>query len=346
MAKSRYKSRTAVRGAAAVASCAAVAIAVAACGGSKSSTASNSSNQGTAHGGTQHIAFVLTGTALPFYQTMRCGAEEAAKKYNVSLNWQGEAEWNEEKEMTVLEDALQAKPEGVVLMPGDPKSFIAPVHRLMSEHVPVATIDGTLEQHVELQNVRTSPESIGSQGADALAKAIGEKGKVLIVGLNPAITGNQVRVNAFVKRIKEKYPEIELLPIQYPGVDVAKAAEDVSAAIVANPGLKGIFASHAAAGEGAESAVAAASKTGSIQIVAEDTNPKQVADLKAGKYAALIAQNPKLEGFEAVKLVSQVLSKEVSESSVAPEHLTKAVTITRQNVDEPAMQRYLYKSGC
>jgi ribose transport system substrate-binding protein len=292
------------------------------------------------------IAFVVADAADPFYMTMHCGASAAAKAQSVDLTWQGPAAVDFQPELQTLSAVMQRHPQGLVLAPFDPNAFIQPVQQAMQSGVPVVTVDGSLAKPVEVQNIRTNNVAAGHLAADALAKAIGGQGKVLIVALSPGVTANTERATGFAAEIKAKYPKISLLPIQYPGGDANKASQDVSAAIQANPDLKGVYTTYAIASNAAASSILAAGKRGKIKLVAYDADPKEVSDLKSGVFDALVVQNPYQEGFDSVTLVARLVRHQVSRSSVKYQAYPTSYIATRANINAPWLQKYLYKVTC
>jgi ribose transport system substrate-binding protein len=293
-----------------------------------------------------NMAFVAADMSSPFYQTMKCGAEVASRKEHVALDWQGDAQWGIQQQMPIFQAMVEKHPLGMVLAPTDPNALIEPVKQLMAQGIPVVTVDGSLNQPVEVQNIRTNNTTAGAQAADALGKAIGGEGKILVVALDPGVPANQERVDGFAKELKAKYPKITLLPTQYSGTNQTKAAQQVAAAIQANPDLKGVYTTFSDASNGAASAILAANKRGAIKLVAYDADPQEVRDLKDGVFDALVVQNPYSEGFDSVTLVAKILRHQVDKSRVPHQAYPKSFIATRQNIDDPSLQKYLYKTSC
>ena len=235
----------------------------------------------------------------------------------------------------------------MVLAPNDPDALITIVDDLVkNKKIPVVTVDGNLNQPVDVQNMRTDNLTAGGLAAEAMAKAIGGEGTVLIVALNPGVVGNQQRADGFVKVLKEKYPKITVLPIEYPGSDQNKAAEVVAAALQAHPDLKGIYTTHSNAAVGTSSAVIGAGLGGKVKIIAYDADPQQVRDLKAGVYDALVVQSPYLEGYNSVKLVTQILRGEVDPTKLEDVSYPPMVVATRDNLESPEVKKGLYVDAC
>lgn len=295
----------------------------------------------------EKIEFVAGMVGIPFYTTMECGARDAAKELGVELNWQGAPQWDINMQMPILQAAIERDPDGMVLAPNDPDALISIVDDLVkNKKIPVVTVDGSLNEPVDVQNMRTDNLTAGGLAAEAMAAAIGGEGTVLIVALNPGVIGNQQRADGFVNVLKEKYPKITVLPIEYPGSDQNKAAEVVAAAIQANPDLKGIYTTHSNAAVGTSSAVIGAGLGGKVKIIAYDADPQQVRDLKDGVYDALVVQSPYLEGYNSVKLVTQILRGEVDPATLEDVAYPPMVVATRDNLDSPEVKQGLYVDAC
>ena len=295
----------------------------------------------------EKIEFVAGMVGIPFYTTMECGARDAAKELGVELNWQGAPQWDINLQMPILQAAIERDPAGMVLAPNDPDALISIVDDLVkNKKIPVVTVDGSLNQPVDVQNMRTDNLTAGGLAAEAMAEAIGGEGTVLIVALNPGVVGNQQRADGSVNVIKEKYPKITVLPIEYPGSDQNKAAEVVAAAIQANPDLKGIYTTHSNAAVGTSSAVIGAGLGGKIKIIAYDADPQQVRDLKEGVYDALVVQSPYLEGYDSVKLVTQIIRGEVDPATLEDVYYPPMLVATRDNIDSPDVKKALYVDAC
>lgn len=191
------------------------------------------------------IAAAVADSADPFYLTMECGAKAASKVYNVHLTWQGSPSIDVAPEVATLQAVELRNPAGIILAPFSPTVFIAPVKVLMAKGVPVVTVDGSLAQKVELQNVRTNNTAAGALAAQYLANKLKGKGTVGVVDSTPSIPVDVDRVNGFRNEMNAKYPHITVLGTQYAESDAGKAATITSALLEAHPNLSGLYVSDA-----------------------------------------------------------------------------------------------------
>lgn len=286
------------------------------------------------------IAFIAGQIGINFYTGMECGARQAAKEFNVDLNWTGPHNWDINEQRPFIDAALATDPDGWVIAPTDPEALIQTITDLMAKGIPVATVDAPMSKPAELQNLQSDHYGGGKTAAEAMIKLTGGKGKYLVLHLSPGLPDIGGRADGFKDAMVAAGADV--LPYVYPGTDTAKASDAVSAAITANPDLVGVYATHESAALGASSALKAAGKQGQIKLVAFDSAPSQVADLKNGVYDVLIAQAPFNEGYYSVKLVAQVIRKEVDPKTVKHDNPTPLFAITKENVDTPEAQQWVY----
>ena len=121
-----------------------------------------------------------------------------------------------------------------------------------------------------------------------------------------------------------------------------KAASIVSATLAVQPELTGVFAVNLMSGDGAATALKSAGKTGEIVLVANDASPGQVKALQDGLVQALVAQKPLEEGAVAV----QQAYNAITGAPVDKMTTTGWVVVNKDNMDDPDVSKYLYKSDC
>jgi ribose transport system substrate-binding protein len=179
--------------------------------------------------------------------------------------------------------------------------------------------------------------------ADALAQLLGETGSVYVQNTTPGVSTVDQRVQGFEEGIK-KYPNMTYIGIDYNNDDPTTAASQTAAKLQATPDLAGIFGTNLFSAEGAATAVKEAGKTGVIKIVGFDAGPQQVKDLQDQVVDVLIAQHPLDIGDTGVRMAIDYLN-----TKAAPEQkvvTTGYTVVTRDNVDQDDVKRYLYVGDC
>ena len=319
-----------------------IALAIALAGGLAACSTTESTEAGEDAPRVSFVAALMTAT---YFQVMQCGAEAAAEEYGVELDWQGDANWDLQTQVPLINAAVQSDPAGMVIVPTDPVALIDTVDQIATDGTPVITVDGSLDEAVELQNIRTDNLGAGALAAEALAQAVGGTGTVLVIASSPGIAANAERVDGFAEYMADAYPDITVLPTEYSNSDQTTAAQIANAALT-NPDLTGIYTTLAPASAGAASAIQAADKVGEVKLVAYDADPSQVADLKAGIYEALVAQDPYGLGYDSVARVAQIADGTLDAASLEYQEYVSAFIITRDNADTEEAQRFIYVPTC
>jgi ribose transport system substrate-binding protein len=278
----------------------------------------------------------------PFYISMYCGAKEEAARQGVDLGVTAAAKWDVALQTSVVTAVTAKKPDAVLIAPVDKEAMANPVKQLAGNGSKVIFVDTELsDSSVGLSRISSDNKLGGQLGAKALAKLIGDKGKVLLLSPVKGIATTDDRVSGFTEELAS-HSGITVVSTQYPGDDAAKTQDVVSSTLAANPDLAGVFAANLVTGEGSAAALKAAGKTGTVKLVEFDASPGQVTALKAGTIQALISQEPLEIGRQGVQQAVAALTGKSTEQRIK----TQLVEVTKDNIDDPGVSKYLYKDQC
>jgi ribose transport system substrate-binding protein len=276
-----------------------------------------------------------------FYITMHLGAQAEANKLGVKLIFQGAPNaFSPQTQIPILNAAIARHPDAILIAPTDKTALIPPIRRAVRAGIPVETVDTFITAPLAFTNVSSDNIRGGKLAAVALARAIGFKGGVAIINVQPGISTTDQRQQGFIQQIKH-YPHITYLGVQYDNDNQTKAAEETSALMTAHPNLRGIFAANVVSGDGVTTAVREAGKSGKIKLVEFDAEPLQVQALRQGTIDALIAQDPYTIGHLGVKLAYLWVTGH--RTGIKKHYGTGEAIITRANVNNPKIRRFLYK---
>jgi len=296
-------------------------------------------------GGESYRLYLIVGvTGDEFYTTMECGAQAAAKELGADLKVQGPEEFSAAEQTPILNAAIQANPDAILIAPTDVTAMVAPIQSAVNQDITVVLVDTTIKKE-EIALAKVSSDNVlgGRQAGEALAKQIGEEGKVMVISVKPGISTTDQRKQGFEEAI-EKYPNIQYLGTEYCNDDPTQAASITTSTLRSNPDLKGIFGANVFSGQGAGTGVRQTGKKDEVSVVAFDASPTQVEDLRRGNVDALIAQHPNDIGNTGVRIAVEYLK---SEGEPAKKQITTGfTTATRENLDKPEVKKYLYKAEC
>jgi ribose transport system substrate-binding protein len=292
----------------------------------------------------EKVIFVGADIGDPFYQSMRCGAVAAAKKYGIKFTWTGTTGVDFGPELTIFNASVQKKPDGIITAPFSPDAFIQPVQAAMKSGLPVVTVDGSLSKRVELQNIRTDNLRAGGVAGVNMGRLLGGKGQVAVISFSPDVPVQRDRVNGFKAALKAKYPGVKVVAVEYGGADTGKAAQAAGAILQRYPDLAGLYGTDTNDAEGAGSAILAAGKRGKVKLIGYDSGPKAIAGLRSGLFDGLVGQSPYQIGFRSVQTLARYFSGAVKKPPYQVK--TGAGWIDKTNYKSPNVQQYIYKKSC
>ncbi|ADQ06419.1 periplasmic binding protein/LacI transcriptional regulator [Caldicellulosiruptor hydrothermalis 108] len=287
-----------------------------------------------------YIAMISKGFQHQFWQAVKRGAEKAAKDYNVTITFEGpESESMVDKQIEMLQAALAKKPNALCIAALDSKAVIPYLKKAKSMGIPVIGFDSGVDSDIPVTTVATDNVKAAAFAADKMAQLIGYKGEIALVVHDQTSRTGIDRRDGFVNRIKEKYPKIKIVDIQYGGGDHLKSTDLAKAIIQAHPKLKGIFGANEGSAIGVLNAVKELKKVGKIVVVGYDSGKQQIDAIKAGIEAGAITQNPIGMGYKAV---------EAAIKAIKGEKLPKKIDsgfywYDKKNVDSPQIKPLLYQ---
>jgi len=291
------------------------------------------------------ISFIQGVIGDNFYVTMDCGARAKAEALgNITIDTQGPERFDQTLQTPILNAVVQSHPSAIMMAPNDRRGMIAPIQAAIDAGIPVLCVDTTIESDIQLADVATDNVEGGRLAARGLAEAIGGKGKVFVVNVKPGISTTDQREEGFRDAIAKEFPDIEYLGQEYCEDDANIAAQVTSARLQSDPDLSGIFGTNLFAAQGAAAALRQQGLQGKVKMVGFDAGPTQVQDLRSEVVDLLIAQHPGDIGEVAIQLLHDFLTTGTPPDP--KELVTGATIVSRDNIDDPDVARYLYVSDC
>jgi ribose transport system substrate-binding protein len=277
----------------------------------------------------------------PFYVSMQCGAQEAADAAGAKLSVQGPDKFDATLQNPMLDAVASSKPDALLVAPNDVKASAPPLKRIQDEGTKIVLVDTTVtDPSIGVSRIATDNNLGGQKAAEALQQ-LGAKGKVLVISTDPGVSSVDARVDGF----KTKAGELGLTlagDTQYSHNQASTAAQITSAALAKTPDLAGVFATNLFTAQGVATGVKQAGKSGKVKIVGFDAGPDQIKQLEAGDVQALVAQKPFDIGKQGVEQALAALDGKTVTKSIE----TESLIVTKANMAEPDVSKYIYKSNC
>lgn len=292
------------------------------------------------------IAVIPKGTTHEFWKSVHAGAEKAkqelaAEGIKVNVIWKGPLrEDDREQQISVVENFVGRRVDGIVLAPLDFQALVAPVEAATRARVPVVIIDSALKSDQQLSYIATDNYKGGQLGANHLAKLLNGQGKVILLRYQVGSASTEEREAGFMNVMTNKYPGIQIISSdQYTGA-TRDSAYQAAQNILNRHGreVNGIFAPCEPVTVGLTLALRDINKAGGIvKLVGFDSGTQSVEALKKGDVQGLVVQNPVKMGYLGVKtIVDHLMKKKVSRKID-----TGVQVITKENMDQPDMKELL-----
>jgi ribose transport system substrate-binding protein len=296
------------------------------------------------------IALIPGLTADGFYVTMHKGAMAAAEAVGAQLVYQGAAEWNVSLQVPILEAVIARKPAAIMIAPNDKQQLIEPLRKAQDAGIAVVCVDtfigtgvfqtGGGDADFPISYIASDNVLGGRMAARALAKAIGEKGKVYVSNVKPGISTTDQREEGFKAEMKE-HKDIEVLETQFNDDDANKAAAQFQAVYGRVPDLAGVFGANLFSADGTANGVKQAGVSGKVKLAGFDAPESIVAHLKDGTFELTIAQHPAEIGYFGFMAAYAHATGNPVPTAIG----TGFTVMTAANIDDPNVSRYLYKSS-
>jgi ABC-type sugar transport system substrate-binding protein len=315
----------------------ALAAAAAGCGSSSSGGSGGSSSPKT-------MELIVGTKSDDFYVTMECGAEAEAKKLGVKLTVTGPATFSVPQQKPLIDAAQVSKPNALLVAPTDSQALDPDLLKVQKNGTKVIFVDtSSSDTALGLSRISSNNAAGGKLAADQLGKLIGGKGTVAVIDVAKGVSTTDARVAGFQQEMTSKFPNVKVLPEQNDDADSVTAASSfVEGDISGHPTMNGVFAANVITAEGAASGIQHAHKSGKIKLATFDADTTQVADLKNGSLQLAIAQEPALEGADAVEQGLNAIEGKTVTKQIA----TPLIAVTPQNMDSASIKPFIYASSC
>ncbi len=292
------------------------------------------------------IAVIPKGTTHSFWRAIHAGAEKASRELGPSVEviWKGPArEDDREAQVAEVENFVNRGVSGIVLAPTDDKALRLPVRNATRAGVPVVIIDSALDSEDYVSFVATDNYRGGRLAGERMVETTGGKARVMMLRYMEGSASTMKREEGFMDVLAE-HPGIDIVSSNQHAGATAELAYQASENLLArfknadgSLEVDGIYCPNESSAFGMLRALQDAGLAGSVQLIGFDASEQMVRGLENGEFDALVLQDPVKMAYLGVKTMVDHLR-----GRTVPARLDTGVTlITRDNMNEPAMQELL-----
>ena len=292
-----------------------------------------------------NVAVIPKGTSHQFWQSVHAGARKAARELDVDITWRGPLrEDDRDSQVAEVENAVARRVSAIALAPLDESALVAPVQNAERSGVPVVIFDSGLKGRGFISFVATDNDKGGELACEHLAKALGGRGKVILLRYAEGHDSTTRREEGFLRGVGA-HAGIEVVSSnQYAGADVEGGYKRAEALLsrykVADGslGVDGIFAPNESSAFAVMRVLKDNGWAGRVKFVGFDASDGLLAGLRDGAIDALVVQDPVRMGYLSVVTIVQHLRGQKVEARID----TGVHLVTRDILDRPDVQQLVH----
>lgn len=274
-----------------------------------------------------------------YFATWLDGAKAAAKLLNIDLT-SGTAESDPSKQNDLIQSAVSAGAQGVLVARVDLDAFLPLARQLDAKAVAIVTTDGPVSNGPRLAHFAADDMALGKELGTLLMEGLAKSGKpkpwyiVAFAGL-PGTYAGMTRVEGALAAMSASIAKGDIVmgSTQIANFDRQTAFEKMQAILTNNHKIDGVFAANDDMTFGAMKACEAAGLVSGKDtiFVGIDVIPDAVNAITQGKEYGSISQAPYLEGYWGVTTLYAYLEYGIKPDSVGMPVPT--VAVTKENVN-------------
>ncbi len=274
------------------------------------------------------IGFSNITLTTDFLIDLQEGIEEKAKELGINVICVN-PEMDANEQISEIESFISQKVDAIILDPCDAEASSPCVEKAQEAGIPVVNVNSVCSSEPDAF-VGSDDKQAAYLAIDALAEAVGGKGKIAMMHGNPGQSAEVLRSEGAMEQL-QKYPDMELI-----AEDTAHWNRDEAMTLTENwiqaygDELVGIFAQNDEMGIGVCNAIDNAGLTGKIQVVGVDLIADAQEYLADGKMAADIFQDSKGQGSKAVEIAYAMITGQPYEKTTYIDFQT----VTKENMDQ------------
>jgi ribose transport system substrate-binding protein len=284
----------------------------------------------------QTIAVIPRTSGTFLWEPLHVGAEIAAQEAGLNVYWNAPTREDDvQGQIALLEKVVARGYKGLVLAPDHTLALIAPVRLALSKGVSTVIVGSPLPipGGGKLSYILNDDEEAGRMAAEQVALLIKKKGSIAVLGIDPDIAGIMIRARSLEKAL-QAYPQIRIVDKHIGSFNTPYDQQIAEETLRQHPDLDAIIALTSTSTRGSSIAISHSKRR--IHLVGFD-DLDDLRPLREGTVDAIISQNSREMGFEAVKNLAIQLQGE----AVLAEIKIRPVLLTKDNLDSPETHKLL-----
>lgn len=275
-----------------------------------------------------HIVLIEQERYHPYWEMIEKGAEKAAERYGMDIEFTGPVRNNMDEQIHLLEKAIAARVDGIIVQGLNGERFTPVIDKAVQRGIPVVTIDTDAPASNRLAYVGTDNEAAGESMGRFVVETTGGSGKIGVI-IGSELAENQLQRLQGLKNIVKQYADLEIVDVRSSNISHMEAIQQAAGMLKAHPDITIMVGTSATDALGVLQA-AKSLKRDSLTIVGFDNQEETLDAILRGEIKATIAQQPFLMGDTAVKL----LHEHFQGKALRSEYYTEVMVLDKHNAQK------------
>jgi ribose transport system substrate-binding protein len=280
-----------------------------------------------------HFMVIVPDIDDSFWQSVKQGVFEAAREFNVAVQFYGPRFIDVTEMCQYLDIAIASKVDGIVVNALDERIFTNEIDKAVHMNIPVVTIEKDADSSKRLCFVGTSSYKLGTKAGKLLADATGGKSVAAVILENYNNEQVNLMQDARVKGINDsidRYNEISIKNILSSDIGTFAAGELTRNILKNSPEVNAIICTTAKDTLAAAHTVIELGKTGDISIIGASDDPEVLEYVEKGVVYGTVVSDPYNMGYESIRTLVKIKG-----SSNWPTFIDTGIhVVTAENIDE------------
>lgn len=249
----------------------------------------------------KHVVLIAQELDNPFWREMQQGADEAAAKLGMKIDYMGPIRINPPEQMKLLEKSIAARPDAILVQGINNPDYDLLIAKAIDQGIPVITVDADEPGSRRLAYVGTDNREAGIQMGKLVVKGADGSGRIGVMIGSELADNQRLRLEGF-RSIISATPGFEIIDVRSSNISRIGAAKQAEAMVREHSSIDIIVGFSALDAAGILEGVKAAGKE-ALQIYGFDDLETTRKSISQGEVKASIVQQPREMGAQSVHLL-------------------------------------------
>ncbi|MCJ8012946.1 substrate-binding domain-containing protein [Paenibacillus sp. KQZ6P-2] len=250
----------------------------------------------------KHIVLIAQELDNPFWREMEQGADQAADKLGMKIDYMGPIRIDPSEQMRLLEKSIAAKPDAILVQGIGNPEYDQLIGKAVDQGIPVLTVDADEPGSRRLAYVGTDNRKAGEQLGELVVKNEARNGQIGVI-IGSEADNQRLRLEGF-RSVISAAPGFQIIDVRSSNISRIGAAEQAEAMLKQHPDISTIVGFSALDAAGIVEGVTAAGQE-DVSVYGFDDLEVTRKGISEGDIKASVVQQPGEIGAKAVYLLDQ-----------------------------------------